>query len=383
VEQYIPTALAPCADYEPRNVRKALLEVLEASGGLDWVKSGMRIGIKLNLCAGLKPESAAVTHPVMAAELVKILTERGAKVVLGDSPGEPFSGVVLNRIYNVTGMKLCEQAGGELNSDYSYREVEYPEAKILRKFSCTSWLLDCDAIINFCKLKSHGMMGMTAAVKNTYGIIPGTQKSETHFRYSNPMDFANLLIDLSEFIEPVLHICDAVDAMEGNGPTQGTPRHMGLIIAGHDPYQVDRLCARLIGVREDEIPYLIAAKHRGLLAPDAEPENMELAAPYCIKDFKRSGATSSWFYQTEDDGLFRLVIKKALALALRSRPKLYEGCIGCGHCVKMCPAKAIVIKNGRAVIDRGKCVRCFCCQEFCPTGAMQVHRTFIARLVQR
>ena len=38
------------------------------------------------------------------------------------------------------------------------------------------------------------------------------------------------------------------------------------------------------------------------------------------------------------------------------------------------------IENGRAHIDRGRCIHCFCCQEFCPRGAMQVHRTVIARI---
>ena len=84
-------SIVPCGDYTPETVRAALLAALDAVGGLDWVKPGMRIGIKLNLCAARKPEQAATTHPVMAAELTRLLRERGAEVVLGDSPGEPFT----------------------------------------------------------------------------------------------------------------------------------------------------------------------------------------------------------------------------------------------------------------------------------------------------
>ena len=90
-------SIVPCGDYTPETVRAALLAALDAVGGLDWVKPGMRIGIKLNLCAARKPEQAATTHPVMAAELTRLLRERGAEVVLGDSPGEPFTSVVLSR----------------------------------------------------------------------------------------------------------------------------------------------------------------------------------------------------------------------------------------------------------------------------------------------
>ena len=229
--------IVPCESYDAETVRRALEEAVGRAGGLDWVRPGMRIGIKLNLCAGLKPEKAATTHPVMAAELTKMLIGRGARVVLGDSPGEPFTAVVLNRIYNVTGMRLCEEAGGELNRDFTHRTAEDPDAVTAKSFEYCCWLDGCDAVISFCKLKSHGLMGMTAAVKNIYGVIPGTVKSEYHFRYPDPMAFAEMMVDLNEFVRPRLYLCDAVEAMEGNGPTQGAPRHMGALLAGTDPYR--------------------------------------------------------------------------------------------------------------------------------------------------
>ena len=224
-------SIVPCGDYTPETVRAALLAALDAVGGLDWVKPGMRIGIKLNLCAARKPEQAATTHPVMAAELTRLLRERGAEVVLGDSPGEPFTSVVLSRVYSLGDYALCEAAGGELNRDFSHHTVEFPDAVTVKSFEYSAWLEKCDAVINFSKLKAHGLMGMTAAVKNLYGVIPGTVKSEYHFRYPDPMAFANMLVDLNEFVRPALCLCDAVDIMEGNGPTQGTPRHMGALLA--------------------------------------------------------------------------------------------------------------------------------------------------------
>lgn len=377
-----PTAIVPCADYESESVRRALEDAIGQVGGLDWVQPGMRIGIKLNLCAGLKPEKAATTHPVMAAELTRMLVERGAQVVLGDSPGEPFTGVVLSRIYSVTGMKLCEEAGGELNRDFGHHTAEFPDAVTVKSFEICDWLEKCDAVISFCKLKSHGLMGMTAAVKNLYGIIPGTVKSEYHFRWPDPLAFADMLVDLNEYLRPRLYLCDAVETMEGNGPTQGTPRHMGALLAGTDPYAMDRVCAWLVGEREQELPYMEAAKRRGLLSPDGEPDNLAAAAPFRIDDFRRSGATSSWFLLDPEDSAFRRLLKKTISALLRSRPKLYDGCVGCGHCAELCPAKAITIRSKTAVIDRSKCVRCFCCQEFCPTGAMRVQRTLIARILE-
>ena len=377
------TALAACRDYSPENVRAAMETAVAAVGGLDWVRPGMRIGVKLNLCAARRPEQAATTHPALAAELTRMLIERGAAVVLGDSPGEPFTPGVINRLYAVCGMEAAEKAGGELNRNFGHRTVEYPEAVTVKSFEYCDWLAECDAVISFSKLKSHGLMGMTAAVKNLYGCIPGTVKSEYHFRYPDPTAFVNMLVDLNEYVRPRLHLCDAVEIMEGNGPTQGTPRHMGVLLAGTDPYELDRLGAYLLGVREEEIPYLTAAKKRGLLTPDDPPTEAKAAEPYRIRDFVRSGAASSWFVTGPEDSFLRRAMKKGLAMAMRSRPQLQEGCTGCGHCARLCPAGAITIKNKKAVIDRKKCVRCFCCQEFCPSGAMRVRRSLAARLLSK
>ena len=120
-----------------------------------------------------------------------------------------------------------------------------------------------------------------------------------------------------------------------------------------------------------------------LLSEAGEPLCLAEAAPFLLTDFRRSGATSGWFVTGPDDKPVRKLMKKGLALLLRSRPKLGEGCTGCGHCARLCPAHAISIKNRRAVIDRRKCVRCFCCQEFCPAGAMRVQRTPAARLLSK
>lgn len=375
-------ALVPCSSYQKNDVHHALIALLDSIGGLDWVKPGMRIGIKLNLCAGRSPEAAATTHPAMAIELAQLLVERGAHVVLGDSPGAPFTEATLRHIYKVCGLEAAEAVGAELNTDVSFSEVSFPDGKSVQHFVCCSWLSRCDAIINFSKLKAHGLTGMTAAVKNLYGIIPGTRKTEYHYSHRDPADFANLLVDLNEFLRPCLCICDAVTIMEGNGPTQGTPRHLGIVAAAKSPYELDRLCTALLGLDEAEVPTLTAAKQRGLLI--SQPQDYaEAVQPYRLTDFKRSGATSSWFLSSEQDSPLRKAVKSGLYLLLRSRPALLGDCIGCGHCATLCPAKAIVIQDGKAVIHRKSCVRCFCCQEFCPVGAMQVQRPPLARLLQK
>lgn len=137
--------------------------------------------------------------------------------MLGDSPGGLFTAAHLNRVYDVCGLRQCEQAGAALNLDTAQTEAHAPEAVQARTFTYTRWLDDADAIIDFCKLKTHGMLAMTNACKNFFGVIPGTMKPEYHCKYPKTEDFADMLVDLCEYFKPRLVLCDAVYAMEGNG----------------------------------------------------------------------------------------------------------------------------------------------------------------------
>ena len=171
---------SPCADYRYDTCRNAL----EAAADLDWVRPGMRIGIKANLVHAAKPDEAATTHPMLLKCLTDLLKERGATVVIGDSPGGLYNETSLSRVYRLCGL---HETGAELNHDFSVREVEYPQGRVLKHFTATSWPDSCDAVINFAKLKAHGMMAMTGAVKNLFGLIPGTIKPEYHYRFPDPI----------------------------------------------------------------------------------------------------------------------------------------------------------------------------------------------------
>ncbi len=167
-------SVAPCAGYDDAEVEGALRALLEPLGGLDFVTPGMRVVVKVNLVTAMKPDSAATVHPAVVCALVRLLRERGAaRVVVGDSPGGVYSAPYLRVVYDVCGMRSVEQAGGTLNNDFSQIEAEYPEAVQAKRFPFTAFLRDADAIIDLCKLKTHGMMGLSCAVKNMFGIIPG------------------------------------------------------------------------------------------------------------------------------------------------------------------------------------------------------------------
>ena len=378
-------SIVRCAEYTQDECTRALTQVLEPLGGLNWVQPGMKIVIKANLVSAMKPDKAATTHPALLAALTRRLIARGASVVIGDSPGGLYNAAFLNRVYAATGMHEAEEAGAVLNHDFSQNTADFPEAHIAKHFTYTAYLDGADAIISFCKLKSHGMMSLSAATKNLFGVIPGTMKPEYHFRYPEPLDFAGMIVDLNSYFKPRLFLVDAVQTMEGNGPTAGTPRYMGALLAGTDCHKVDLVCAKLIGLDPMAVPTLRAAANFGLCPECAdEVEVSGSVGDFAISDFKRIERKRSLQFESILPGKAGKVFGKIAQKALRSSPRLHKSeCIGCGLCANVCPAKAIEIVEKKACIDKSKCIRCFCCQEFCPKGAMKVHRPLPARILNR
>lgn len=375
-------SIVSCESYEKATVTRALSECLEPLGGLDLIKPGTVVAIKANLVSMMKPESAATTHPSLLVALTEALVGRGAEVIVGDSPGGLYNSVFLNRVYAVTGVREVEKVGGRLNQDFSEAIASFPEGLVCRNFQYTAWLDSADVIIDFCKLKSHGMMGMSAAAKNMFGVVPGTFKPEYHYRFPKHTDFAKMILDLNAYFAPKMKlcICDAVVGMEGNGPTQGTPRKVGALLASASPHALDLVCADLIGLTPADVPTLEVAVENGLI-PDSV-SGLTLygdPAPFRISDYRNIHVHGS--LQFEGAGKFASTFIRS-ALKATPRPDK-KSCVGCAKCANICPAKAITMVNKVPKIDTKVCITCFCCQEFCPVGAMKVHRPLIARLINK
>ena len=381
-----PVALAPCPDYSEENCRAAIRAVVEHAPALQAVKPGARVLIKANLVTRMSPDKAATTHPALIAALVEFLREKGAEAVVGDSPGGPFARAYLDAVYAGTGMK---NTGAAVNGDFSVKHASFPEAAVLKDFDYTGWLDGGDLIVNFCKLKSHGMMGLSCAVKNMFGAIPGITKPAYHYRFPDYGAFADMLIDLNEYFKPAFHIVDAVTAMEGNGPTAGTPRHMGAVLGSESPYALDLVCAGLIGRTAKEIPTLVAAYRRGLAPETAEEAPLAGdASSLRVSDFDIPGADAGMERFLHGGGAFSNAANGALKAILAARPRLEKPlCVSCGKCASLCPAEAITMLQKLPRIDKTKCIRCFCCQEFCPAGALRPRRSglgdFVLRHTQR
>lgn len=391
---YEKVSIEKCPSYDAEAVKSSLDKVLDSIGGLDFVKPGMKIGIKANLVAAMDPDKSATTHPMVLRRLCELLLERGATVVIGDSPGGIYTEGFLKGVYRTCGLeklvKELDPSGVKvsLNQNFSVKNAEFMDAVSIKTFIYTGWLDSMDAIINVSKLKTHAMMGMSCAVKNMFGTIPGTTKPEYHMRFPEEKAFANIMVDLNEFFKPALYVVDAIDGMEGNGPTAGEKRHIGAVLASKKPYALDMACAELIGMGYADVGTLVAAGERKLGPKDISEVDVVGSALSDLKisDFKRATIHQSITF--EGKGIFGKIESVALKIALTTKPLVKKDeCIGCKKCFETCPAKAITMveggKNGLPQIDRSKCIKCFCCQEFCPKGAMKVHYNLLGKLVNK
>ena len=376
-------SIAKCTSYEIEEVESALVKVLEPVGGLEFVTPRMVVAVKVNLVAPMKPDTAATVHPSVVCALTKLLREKGADVIIGDSPGGLYTASYLKVVYDSCGMRQAEEFGAKLNDDFSQSDIEYPDAVKAKQFPYTSWLSKADAIIDLCKLKTHGMMGLSCAVKNFFGTIPGTKKPEFHYMYPKIEDFSNMLVDLFEYSKPSVCICDAVIGMEGNGPTQGTPRPIGCLMASKNGHALDMVAAKMIGLGPKDIPTLSTAVTRNLVPSSVEEINVigDLSE-YTITDYKTVPSQSNVFFAVLGDGVPGKIADFVAGRVITPFPKLNPDlCIGCGKCKSVCPAKAITMRKNKPHINRKVCIHCFCCQEFCPKGALHVGRHLIMRML--
>ena len=362
-------ALVPCPDYERQRVEAAVRQAVELAGGLD-VAPGMRVFLKANLLLAHHPDRAATTHPEVLRALAALVRERGGIPVVGDSPGGPFSEVLLRKVYDATGLTaLAEQGAFALNFDTAAVEVPFPAGRVLHKLTLVRAMVEADRLIAVGKLKTHGLTGMTGAAKNLFGAVPGLLKAEYHYRYPDLARFTNLLVDVAACANPCLSLVDAVDAMEGEGPSGGVPRRMGVLLAGANPHELDDAGARLMGQSPERYPLLRRARERDLYAPGYEVRGTRLEE-HALPDFRA--------LPPREGRLHLLVparVKRVLRRVVEPKPVfLRERCVGCGDCARSCPPKVIRIVQGKAQADLTHCIRCYCCQELCPMQAVTIRR---------
>lgn len=374
-------SIEKCSDYNIENVINSVKKTFENLGGINkYIKPGMKVLIKPNLVMKKRPEEAATTHPAVIEAVASMVKEAGGEVLIADSPGGLYTEKNINGLYKVCGLKDAANASGaSLNFDFSETEIENPEGKYLKKVKVIKPIAEADFIINICKLKTHGQMVYTGAVKNMFGAIHGVLKAEFHVRMSDYNEFANAIIDIYLSTKPKLNIMDAVIGMDGAGPTAGNPKHIGLVLASENAFELDYTAIKIIGANPYDVPIIKEAKNRGLLSGNKADIKIigESIKNVKVKDFHIPQLENLRTILFFDKGLLKYFMN-----ALKPRPVFnYDLCTGCLECKKNCPAKVITVSNKRPVIELKSCIRCYCCQELCPAKAITIKRPLAARTI--
>jgi uncharacterized protein (DUF362 family)/NAD-dependent dihydropyrimidine dehydrogenase PreA subunit len=346
-----------------------------------FVRPGQRVLIKPNLLQATDPDQAVVTHPSVVGAVVRLVQEAGGSVTIADNPVViPMTRRAWQSAYERVGLAaVADDTGAVLNMQIVAEQRPHPDGELVKLIDTSSFLTEADVVISLPKLKTHGFMRYTGAVKNLFGTVPGATKFGYHVKLQDVDHFAEMLLDLVSFVHPALTIMDAVVGMDGDGPSAGDPFPIGAILAGTDPVAVDVAALELVGQEPAGVPTVSAAMRRGWTTgrvDDLETVGDALAGLQVSGFRMPPGGTS------EMDRAPRF-LQNWGARQLVASPLVTAGCVGCGLCVENCPVQTISQIDGAARIDLSGCIRCYCCHEMCPEQAIVLRQPWLRRMLVR
>jgi uncharacterized protein (DUF362 family)/Pyruvate/2-oxoacid:ferredoxin oxidoreductase delta subunit len=368
-------SIVRCDDYTYDSVRKAVKTSFDHLGGLArFVKKDQKVLIKPNLLSAKDPSRAITTHPSVVRVVVEEVQKLGALPLLGDSPGGVDRGI--KRVWENTRLaEVSSQTGAKLVAFES--EGVYPKTTLEGKtYYLAKPVIDADVVISLAKLKTHMLTLMTCAIKNMFGSIPGFRKGEYHKEAPKPKDFARVVVDIFSLTKPHLTLVDAIVCMDGDGPSSGNPKYVGLLLSGTDAVALDMVVARIMGFKDGEIDTTAVAQEKGLGSKSLDQieirgENLnQLTLP-------KFDLPSNRVIRMIPDFLIKLVTPFVWV-----RPNILDGnCMNCNICVENCPTKSIHQGEKRPYFDYTNCINCMCCHELCPHKAVYLEKSRLAKRI--
>ena len=218
---------------------KRALELLQAPSFKD-----KRVFIKPNYNTG--DPAPAATDPAVLESLVQAIQGDGAsQITVGDRSGMAETRTAMTQMQVFA---LAEQYGftpivfDELDAeDWQYFDAEGTNWS--RGFAIAKPVLNADAIVNACCLKTHRFGGhFTLSLKNTIGMVARYVPGDGHdyMRELHRSDNQRLMIaEVNRAYRPTINLIDGVDAFVGGGPEQGERVQAGVMLASSDRIAID------------------------------------------------------------------------------------------------------------------------------------------------
>jgi uncharacterized protein (DUF362 family) len=232
--------------------------------------AGKRVVLKPNLVEYHR-EKVINTNPQVVAAVIELCRREGAaEVIVAEGPGHWRNVEYLVAASGLGDVLRHYQVPfTDLNHDEPVKRVNLGRLTKLPYLYLSQTVATADVLISLPKLKTHHWAVTTLALKNLFGTLPGIcygwPKNELHWR-----GIDNSIVDIAATRMPDLAIVDGIIGMEGDGPLNGTPKAMGVLVMGSDLVAVDATCCRLMQLDAERVGYLVMANRKklGNLATD-------------------------------------------------------------------------------------------------------------------
>ncbi len=275
-------SLLRAESYDLTALRQSIEALLEPLGGMEaFVKPGDRVLLKPNLLTGARPTKECVTRPEVVYCVAQLVKAAGGLPFLGDGPAfGSAQGVAQANGY----LPLLEELQVPI---VEFKGVRYETvSKEFDHFLLSKEVMEADVVINLPKVKSHVQLTLTLGVKNLFGCVPGKMKAWWHMEAGKDADrFGQMLVETARTIAPNLTILDGIVGHEGNGPSNGEPRKLGVLAASANVFALDRAVVDILQVAPERVLTIAAARKLGL-CPELEEIEFPLATP---KDLRFDG----------------------------------------------------------------------------------------------
>ena len=372
-----PVGIVRCESYELEALSSGIAEACKLIGfsNLD-AYVGKRVLVKVNLLNGANPEASANTHVEFTRGVIRYLKSRGLDPVVSDSSGpfEDTMGCFARSGYAA----MCKEEGTSILplSQNGYTRIEIPDGKQIRSILVSRLFLDADLVISLPKVKTHVQTVFTGAVKNFFAVLPLAERRRFH-RLSKYEAFSESIVDLYSAVGRGIALMDGIVGMQGNGPSSGSPRELGLVLASKNAANLDVVACRVIGLSYNRVHTVKDTIERGMAAPI---EDIEVPGPPLSEVTRKFDIPVRLLLRANP------IIERLTDIALGLHASALEveaaKCTACGHCRDICPVGAITIDK-HCRIDYPDCIKCYCCFEVCPYDAIRRKQPFGGRILRR
>ena len=254
--------------------------VLAPLGGMaTYVKPGDRVLLKPNLLTGARPTKECVTRPELVYCVAQMVQAVGGKPFLGDGPAFGSArGVAKANGYLPLAASLNLPIVEFHGQRYQTISDSFDHLRLSKE------AMDADVVINLPKVKSHCQLTLTLGVKNLFGCVPGKMKAWWHMEAGkDTRRFGEMLVETARTIAPDLTILDGIIGHEGNGPSGGEPRPLGLLAAANDVFALDRTMVEILQVDPETVPTVAASERLGMCPtlktihfPNLRPQDLQI-----------------------------------------------------------------------------------------------------------